>query len=715
MLIGVPRVLSYYYLSSVYRKFLDGIGVSFIESPDNVSNDLQRMDLCPTDEPCVSVKLAFPRARNLLDRGADAIFIPQVVSLSPQSYCCPKMIGLPHMVRCGMALSPNQVISPVIDLNDNRALWHRTWLAAARQLGARDMRKVEDVLKEVHRELRQLNGPSGCSLFHLQVTTAGQTRHPEAATGIIGHAYLLNDIMGKRVVETVRRYGPVVTAEDVPAELAFKNLEDIPDGRKLWMIEGRLLGGALHLLRNRMVARMIFVYAFSCGPASIIESYLYREAALAGTPFLVLTLDEHTGMAGIITRLEAFMDLTEPGRWKPRTCRVTGWASLPVWSPAGSKKIGVVNMGNLRIPLETLFNEVGVEAAFPSELSDNIVRDGRALAPEFICYPMVTLLGQMMELGRQGIDRILMIQGKGRCRLGWYAQVMENILRQHGYNITVLSVDSPFPLAQKWQAFADVCRQIMGRPVAWRLGRALGIAGAKLALLDRAEEVLRDVRSVETNRGSGDARYLKFVEELRRASSGTSILAAYRSYLEDMASIPRDQVVPLHVGLIGEIYVLNEPYVNKQVEKILGSMDIRVRVYRDLNVTGWVSLHLLKTPGAVLRHARVVRAASAYLPANVGGHGQESVGEAVLGATEGMDGFVHLFPFTCMPETVAQSILARVSQDFQTPVLSLVVSEQTGTAGLVTRLEAFCDLLEGRRRSRQNATSQRCISWDRCR
>ena len=51
-----------------------------------------------------------------------------------------------------------------------------------------------------------------------------------------------------------------------------------------------------------------------------------------------------------------------------------------------------------------------------------------------------------------------------------------------------------------------------------------------------------------------------------------------------------------------------------------------------------------------------------------------------------------------MPEIVAQGILVKVSQDLDIPVLSLMVSEQTGAAGLRTRLEAFCDLLEGRRK-----------------
>lgn len=54
-------------------------------------------------------------------------------------------------------------------------------------------------------------------------------------------------------------------------------------------------------------------------------------------------------------------------------------------------------------------------------------------------------------------------------------------------------------------------------------------------------------------------------------------------------------------------------------------------------------------------------------------------------------------PFTCIPEIVARSILPRVSRDLGIPVMSLILDEQTGLAGVLTRLEAFVDLLARRR------------------
>ncbi len=65
---------------------------------------------------------------------------------------------------------------------------------------------------------------------------------------------------------------------------------------------------------------------------------------------------------------------------------------------------------------------------------------------------------------------------------------------------------------------------------------------------------------------------------------------------------------------------------------------------------------------------------------------------------EGVDGVIHIFPFTCMPELVAQTILSKVQKDLHIPILTLIIDEHTGRGGVESRLEAFIDLLERRRR-----------------
>jgi predicted nucleotide-binding protein (sugar kinase/HSP70/actin superfamily) len=95
------------------------------------------------------------------------------------------------------------------------------------------------------------------------------------------------------------------------------------------------------------------------------------------------------------------------------------------------------------------------------------------------------------------------------------------------------------------------------------------------------------------------------------------------------------------------------------------------------------------------------RLAAPYLSHKVGGEGVFSVGDTILFRRLGFDGVVQLMPFTCIPETIAKSILPRVSQEAGIPVLPLVIDELTGMAGVATRLEAFADLARYRRRTRE--------------
>ena len=76
----------------------------------------------------------------------------------------------------------------------------------------------------------------------------------------------------------------------------------------------------------------------------------------------------------------------------------------------------------------------------------------------------------------------------------------------------------------------------------------------------------------------------------------------------------------------------------------------------------------------------------------------ESIGDVVDAARKNIDGVVHIGPFTCNPEIVSQCILPHVSRNENIPVISLIIDEHHGKAGFITRLEAFADLMQRRKR-----------------
>ncbi len=60
---------------------------------------------------------------------------------------------------------------------------------------------------------------------------------------------------------------------------------------------------------------VIGVMAFGCGPDSLMMDMVHRRASqLQKAPFMCLTLEEHTSETGVITRLEAFLDMIDRRR-----------------------------------------------------------------------------------------------------------------------------------------------------------------------------------------------------------------------------------------------------------------------------------------------------------------------------------------------------------------------------------------------------------------
>ena len=62
-------------------------------------------------------------------------------------------------------------------------------------------------------------------------------------------------------------------------------------------------------LKDNNIDGIITINAFGCGPDSIMVDRISRIARKLNKPILNLSIDEQTGEAGFITRIEAFTDM----------------------------------------------------------------------------------------------------------------------------------------------------------------------------------------------------------------------------------------------------------------------------------------------------------------------------------------------------------------------------------------------------------------------
>ncbi len=165
----------------------------------------------------------------------------------------------------------------------------------------------------------------------------------------------------------------------------------------------------------------------------------------------------------------------------------------------------------------------------------------------------------------------------------------------------------------------------------------------------------------------------------------------------------------LKVDLTGEIYIVNDEFSNQNIERELGKMGVQVR--RSLTISGFLKDAIIPKmfKKGETHLERAFRMAKPYLMRDIGGDALECISDVMYAEEKGTDGLIHVSPFTCMPEIMSQNIFPKMREDVNIPILSLIMDEQTGKAGYITRLEAFVDLMR-RKKMRNKLQNQNAAS-----
>ncbi len=348
------------------------------------------------------------------------------------------------------------------------------------------------------------------------------------------------------------------------------------------------------------------------------------------------------------------------------------------------------HMGYMHIPLRAMLDYLGVEVVVPPPISKKTLTLGVKYSPEFACLPLKLNVGNFIEAFEAGADTILMAGGCGPCRFGYYAQVEHAILSELGCHFQLIVLEPP----QKHVGeLLTKIKKLTGKNSWRRVVEAVRFGYRLARALDEVEKTSFWVRPRELVPGSTDRALNRSVDILSRVSSPREVETAREEALQLVSSVPVDaEKEVLKVGVVGEIYTVLEPFANLHLQRLLGLLGVEVD--RSIYLSEWINDHLFLGLIKNMRSSKeFCRAAQPYLCHFVGGHGQESVGGAVYYARSGMSGVIQVFPFTCMPEIVAGAVLPAVSEDFDLPIMKLIVDEHTAQTGLITRLEAFVDLL----------------------
>ncbi|MFH1382366.1 MAG: CoA protein activase [Chloroflexota bacterium] len=363
-------------------------------------------------------------------------------------------------------------------------------------------------------------------------------------------------------------------------------------------------------------------------------------------------------------------------------------------------RISMPHMGNLYIPFSALFRRLDLDFVMPPLNSQRTMSLGVKYSPEGLCLPFKLTLGNLLEAVELGADTFIMPAGYGICRLGYYAKTQEHVLRDLGHNVDVVAVGVS---EQKLLGLLKTIKRLSNGASWAKILPAFRFGMNKLNALDRIERVVQKVRAVEQVRGTANRLFARAVKAIDEADDYDTLKKTQVDYIGELNRVTKTEVRPLVVGITGEFYVLLEPFSSFDVESELGKLGVEVR--RRTFISEWTKFSYFLNPLGINENDRIHQAARPYLRRDIGGDGWESVGEKVLHAKE-YDGIIHLAPFTCMPEIVAQNIMPKTRENI--PVLTLLCDEQITKTGVLTRLEAFVDLLERKRRMGLKSRSATC-------
>jgi len=326
--VGIPRALLYYQYYPMWKTFFEELGAEVVVSSPTTQVMLSSGSSRVIADTCLPLKVFLGHVLSLVEK-CDYIFIPAIRSVKKKVYNCSKFLGLPDMTRAVIPESP-PILDIDIDVNEGK----RSLYQAIYQLGRRftwnplKVRRASLAAWQAYLNYKQLMCNHGLTPLQAIERISGipeaeprahssYLTSTQATIALIGHPYLLYDEhINHRLIHRLEQARCKVLTPEMLTEDELKSAIVKLVGRAYWTYEEEVGGAGWHYLQGGAEG-VIGIMTFGCGPDSLMMDTVRRQASrLMTTPFMSLTLEEHTTEGGIVTRLEAFLDMIQRKKMK---------------------------------------------------------------------------------------------------------------------------------------------------------------------------------------------------------------------------------------------------------------------------------------------------------------------------------------------------------------------------------------------------------------
>ena len=316
--IGIPKSMSYYSNYAFYYGYFTALGLQIILSDSTTNKTINEGTKYVVSDTCLPVKVFVGHVINLLDKGCVNIFIPSLQSSAYKVNNCSKVRGLPEILR-NVINRPINIIDP--EINKTEGLSFKDFcFDFANRFNINDEELINNAIKkgwEVYNNFRKLAYYGYDFESALNNAIEGNIAKKPVikvvkpiSVVIMAHGYnLFDERVSLKLIKKLEKLGVnVYTSLNVLKEDAINSIKELGE-IQYWANELDLTGTAAYYMLNRKTDGIIALSAFGCGPDSLMVEEVRHHAKDRNIPMLHLNIDEHTGEAGFVTRIEAFIDM----------------------------------------------------------------------------------------------------------------------------------------------------------------------------------------------------------------------------------------------------------------------------------------------------------------------------------------------------------------------------------------------------------------------
>lgn len=719
--VGIPMALLNHQLLPFWGTLLGELQVNVVLSSTTNPSIIDRGVQAVLATPCFPVKLAHGHVLELLDRGVDYVWLPGVSTLTggsaetAYSQACPYVTSIPFQVAAALESAHRgaRILQPQVSFQEGPRSVLRSLAEAGRELGAsrRRLRRAVARAWEAQEAFEEACRQRGREVL------SGLDASRRAVV-IVSRPYNGCDPGANlHLADKLRRHGVL------PVPMDFLDLDAVGSSANqvlrnmYWRLGQRILLAAEQI---RADARLHAVYLsnFGCGPDSFLIGYFKR--LMAPKPSLVLEIDEHSADAGLITRIEAFLESVA-------NAPVADLPARPPLHPLEQRSGRELTwylpwMGDVSRGVASALRAHGQRAEVIPVADQESLELGRRHCSGKECLPCIITTGDMLRVTqRPDFDprssAFFMPGGAGPCRFGQYSCLQKLVLEDVGLR------DVPIVSLSHNKEFYDQCRSLPRG--------ATRLAWCGMCAFDVLLRGCLAIRPYEAQEGQTDAVYetcgdrLCAVLESRPRFGQLVDLMAWAA--NEFAAIPADRSQPRPlVGVVGENYVRHHRFANNDLVWHLERLGAEVTVasfpeyhfYMNWFRMGeawtrrsprqWLANYLQDRVQRRI-HARLARPfwsllgpirepettalldlATPFLPTSFdAGETVLTIAKTIEFSHQGCQGVVNVMPFSCMPSNVVQSLLKKIAPALQgMPALTVSYDGQQDPT-LDTRLETF--------------------------